>query len=106
MRLESLATGLVCMYSPAYGNGTDEAQRPIQGPHRNHAAVWFLGLCQALGAEAERAQATGRVRAFHGACSWRQTGRSRRVFQWLGQGCNADEDRGWFFGLVGRCAAG
>lgn len=81
LSLESLATGLVCMYSPAHGNGTDEAQRPIQGSHRDHAAVWFLGLCQALGAEAERAQATGWSRAFHGTRSWRQTSRSRRVLQ-------------------------
>lgn len=94
------------MYSPAHGNGTDEAQTPIQEPHRHHAAVRFLGLCQTLGANAERAQATGRGRAFHGARSWRQAGRSRRVFQWLGQGCDTDEDCRWFFGLVGRCAAG
>ena len=106
VRLDSLATGLILQYSPAYGNETDEVQTSIQGTHCDHAAVWFLGLCQALGAEAERAQATGRGRAFHGARAWRQTGRSRRVFQWLGQGCDADEDRGWFFGLVGRCAAG
>ena len=103
---ESLATGLVYMYSPADGNGTDEVQMSIQGTHCNHAAVWSLGLCQALGAEAERTQATGRGRALHSARPWRQTSRSRRVFQWLGQGCDTDEDRGWFFGLGGRCAAG
>ena len=92
------------MYSPADGNETDEAQTSIQGTHCDHAAVWFL--CQACGAEAERTQAPGRGRAFHGARSWCQTGRSRRVFQWLGQGCDADEDRRWFFGLVGRCTTG
>lgn len=94
------------MYSPAHGNGTDEARTPIQKPHRHHAAVRLLGLCQALGAEAEHAQATGRGRAFHGARSWRQAGCSRGVFQWLVQGCDTDEECRWFFGLVGRYAAG
>lgn len=102
---EFLATSLVCMYSPAHGNETHEAQTPIREPHLNHTAVWILGLCQALGAEAERAQATGWGCAVYGARSWRQTGCSRRVVQWLGQGCNANENYRCFFGMVGRCAA-
>lgn len=107
VRLESLATGLVCMYSPAHGNGTEWAQPAIlDDPHCCHVAVWFLGLCQACGAEAECAQATGRGRAFHGARAWSQTGVSRRVLQWLDQRNDADEDGGWLLSLVGRGAAG
>ncbi len=107
VRLESLATSLVCMYSPADGNETEGvASRISDGLRRAHAAVWILGLCQASGDERERPQTAGRGRAFHGPRAWSQTGVSRRVLQWLDQRNDADEDGGWLLSLVGRGAAG
>jgi hypothetical protein len=92
----SLETDLVYMYSPADGKTTEKAwPRFSDDPHRDHAAVWFLGLYQAPGDETEYAQAIGGSCAIYLARAWRHTSLSRRVLQWLGQGGDADDNRRW-----------
>lgn len=82
------------MYSPADGTETEGVASLLSDDlHHGHGAVWFLGLRETSGNETERAHAAGGCRTIHPARTWCHTSCSRRVLQWLGHGCDADDDR-------------
>ncbi len=95
MGLEPLATGLVRMYSPAHGNGTERAG-PIFSDRYHHdaAAMWHMDLCQSPGDETGHAYAACGRRTIYRACSWCQGSLPRWVLQWVDQRSGADEGRG------------
>jgi hypothetical protein len=101
-RIRSLATDSVVRYPLAHGSETYGIQLSSKFDHRDGRDVGrALGLCQDYGAGA--AEASDRRRSIHGACAGSQKGVPRRIFQWMGEGGNADEDCGFLRPVVGGC---